>query len=112
MATSLFNVRMEDELIDTIEGLSRDLGVKKSVWAREVLGVVALGGVTMEQLTALVAANGKAGESPHPERFLTIQAQTARRETMSRDCVHPLTARRRMPFTVLCSSCGAVVKRT
>jgi hypothetical protein len=66
----------------------------------------------MEQLTALVAANGMAGESPHPDRFLTIQAQTARRETMSRGCAHPLTARKRMPFTVVCGSCGVVVKRT
>lgn len=112
MATSLLNVRMEDEMQDLIEARADEMGVKKSVWVREILGAVVLGGVTMEQLNALVAANGKQGESPHPERFLTIQAQTARRETMARDCAHPLTARRRMPFTVLCGLCGTVVKRT
>lgn len=112
MPTSLFNVRLDDDLLDAIEALADAMGVKKSVWAREVLGAVAIGGVTMEQLTALVAANGLAGESPHPERFLTIQSQTARRETMSRACAHPLTARQRMPFTIICGACGEVVKRT
>ena len=112
MATSLFNVRVDDELEDAIIACAEAMGVKKSVWAREVLGAVALGGVTMEQLTLLVAANGESAQSPHPERFLTLQAQTARRELLSKTCLHPLTARKRMPFTVLCGVCGEVVKRT
>jgi hypothetical protein len=112
MATSLFNVRVDDELEDAIIRCAAEMGVKKSVWAREVLGAVALGGVTMEQLTLLVASNGEQAQSPHPERFLTLQAQTARREHLSRSCSHPLPARKQMPFTVVCSLCGDVVKRT
>jgi predicted transcriptional regulator len=112
MATSLFNIRVDDDLQDAIDACAKALGVKKSVWAREVLGAVALGGVTMEQLTLLVASNGEQAKSPHPERFLTIQAQTARRELLSKTCSHPLPARKHMPFTVVCSLCGDVVKRT
>lgn len=112
MTTSLFNFRVDDDLLDATEAYADALGVKKSVLAREILGAVILGGVTMEQLTALVAANGRSGETPHPQRFLTIQAQTARRQTLSRGCAHPVTAFKRMPFTIMCGVCGEVVKRT
>lgn len=112
MTTSLFNFRADDELHDAVEAMADQLGVKKSVLAREILGAVVLGGVTMEQLTAIVAENGLSSETPHPQRFLTIQAQTARRQTLSRGCIHPVTAYKRMPFTVICGVCGEVVKRT
>lgn len=112
MGTTLFNVRVDDDLEDAIIAAANAMGVKKSVWAREVLGAVALGGVTMDELAELVRLKGLQGESPHPDRFLTIQAQTARRRTLGANCIHPLTARKQMPFTVVCGLCGETVKRT
>lgn len=112
MTSNMFNFRVDDDLWDACVQAADTLGVNKSVWAREILGAVALGGVTMEDLTALVAAKGLAGETPHPERFLTLQGQTGRKDQAARACLHPVTGWKRMPFTVVCGVCGDVVKRT
>jgi hypothetical protein len=109
--TNMFNFRVDDDMDIAIEESAGAAGLKKSVWAREVLGAVALGGVTLEQLADLVQANGKQGESPHPERFLTVQGQVGRKDR-NPDCIHPLTARKRMPFTIICGICKTVVKHT
>lgn len=107
----MFNFRVDDDLDDAIQECADGMGVKKSVWAREILGAVAYGGVTMEQLADLVAANQMQGNSPHPVRFLTVQGQVGRADRKP-DCLHPLTARKRMPFTIICGVCKTVVKRT
>ena len=112
MTSNMFNFRVDDDLDDAIVAAAKKLGVNRSVWAREILGAVALGGVTMEDLTLLVEAKGNAGESPHPERFLTLQAQIGRKYAATQKCIHPVTGRKRMPFTIICGVCGDVVKRT
>jgi hypothetical protein len=110
--TSLFNCRMEDELLDAIEESAQREGLKKSMWAREVMGAVALGGVTLAQLHELIKANGLHDQSPHPAKHLTLQGQTGRTEEIARKCAHPLPARRQLAFRQICSLCGQTVKRS
>lgn len=110
--SQLFNFRVDDDLNTAIEEAADGAGIKKSVWAREVLGAVALGGVTLVQLADLIEGNGTGALSPHPARFLTLQGQTGRRYATEQACLHPVTAYKRLPFTVICGLCGGVVKRT
>lgn len=109
--TSLFNCRMEDDLLDAIEEAATKAGLKKSMWAREVMGAVALGGVSLEQLHELIKANGLHDQSPHPDKHLTLQGQTGRTEEIARKCVHPTPARRQLAFRQICTLCGQTVKR-
>ena len=111
MATSLFNVRLEDELQDAVDARSSEEGLKKSTWAREVLGAIAYGGVTLEELHGFVQEKTE-GKNLHPDRHLALQGQTGRQDETARRCVHPVTARKQMVFSVMCSLCGATVKRT
>lgn len=112
MATSLFNFRVSDDLDLAIEESAKAAGVKKSMWAREVLGAVALGGVTLDDLAQLIALRGNSDQSPHPQRQLVLQGSTGRLDEAQRDCVHPVTGRKQLAFSVICSVCGATVKRT
>lgn len=112
MATSLFNVRVDDELSDAIEARAAELGLKKSAWAREVLGAVALGGVTLDDLNVLVERRGLTEQSPHPERHLALQGMLGRQDTIAKRCSHPLTARKQLAFSQICGVCGQTVKRT
>jgi hypothetical protein len=112
VATSLFNVRLEDELQDGIDARADEEGLKKSTWAREVLGAVVFGEITLEDLHALVQAKGTAGQSVHPDRHLALQGMTGRQDDVVRRCTHPATARKQMVFSVMCSLCGSTVKRT
>lgn len=112
MTTSLFNVRVDDDLSDAIEASAEASGLKKSAWAREVLGAVALGGVTLQDLNDLIKSKGLTDQSPHPERYLSLQGQTGRQESIVRRCIHPLTARKQLAFAQVCGLCGATVKKT
>lgn len=112
MVTSLFNVRVDDDLADAIERCAADAELKKSTWAREVLGAVALGGVTLQDLHDLIKARGAGGQSPHPTRAIALQAQTGRMDDVQRRCSHPFTARKQLAFSVMCGICGVTVKRT
>ena len=112
MTTSLFNVRVDDDLSDAIDASAELAGLKKSAWAREVLGAVALGGVTLEDLNRLINSRGLGGLSPHPERHLTLQGATGRLDDTQRRCLHPSTARQQLAFSVMCRLCGGTVKRT
>lgn len=112
MTTSMFNVRVDDTLLDAIEDAAERVGLRKSVWAREVLGAVALGGVTLDDLTVLVQQRNGSGTSPHPERYLAVQSLQGRTDRVVKACTHPLTARQQLPFTIVCGLCGTVVKRT
>jgi hypothetical protein len=112
MPTEMFNVRVDDTLLDAIEASAASVGLKKSVWAREVLGAVALGGVTLDDLTALVASRNGSEVSPHPARYLAVQKIQGRTDVAARGCKHPVTARQRLPFTEVCGVCKTVVKRT
>lgn len=111
MATQLFNMKVDDELAEAIEKAAADSGLRKSVWAREVLASVALGGVTLEQLRELVDRAGLVGADPHPARYLPLQGQTGRSIKKQASCKHPVTAIRQLPFTDVCSLCGATVRR-
>lgn len=112
MGSPLFNVRVSDELDLAITEAAEAVGVKKSVYAREVLAAVVLGGVTLEELRAIVVRNGRQDESPHPERYLSLQIQEGRRTSVEQGCLHPVHARKQLTFTVVCGVCGATVKRT
>lgn len=112
MATSLFNVRVDDDLSDAIDVCADEAGLKKSTWAREVLGAVALGGVTLADLNELIRKRGTMGQSPHPERHLGLQSQSGRMDDIQRRCLHPVTGRKQLAFSVMCGACGATVKRT
>lgn len=112
MATSLFNVRLEDELQDGLDARASVEGLKKSTFAREVLSAVVYGQVTLEDLHALVKAKGATGSTVHPDRHLALQGMTGRQDEVARKCTHPVTARKQMVFSVMCSVCGATVKRT
>lgn len=107
----LFNVRVDETLLDAIEEAAGSAGLRKSVWAREVLGAVALGGVTLDMLRQLVDTIGLEPTSPHPARYLPLQGQTGRSEKAQARCKHPVTAIKRLPFTDVCGLCGATVKR-
>lgn len=107
MATVLFNVRVDETMMEAIEAAAEDAGLKKSTWAREVLGAVALGGVTLEQLAALVEGD----VSPHPKRMIPLQGRIGRRENLVRKCTHPPTAWQELPFTTVCKVCGDVLRR-
>ena len=110
--SQLFNFRVDDDLEEAIKEAAEAAGVKRSVWAREVLGAVAIGGVTLHELADIVEARGTGGGSPHPERFLALQGQVGRRHAVEQACIHPVTGRKRLPFTIVCGVCGGVVKRT
>lgn len=110
--SQLFNFRVDDDLDEAIKGAAEAAGLKRSVWAREVLGAVAIGGVTMDELADLVESRGLSGQSPHPERFLALQGQVGRRYAAEQACLHPVSGHKRMAFTVICGVCGGVVKRT
>jgi hypothetical protein len=114
MATSLFNCRMEDDLIDAVDAAAEQEGLKKSTWAREVLGACAIGGVTLADLNALIKAKGLLAQSPHPERHLALQGMTGRtaEEQKTRGCLHPVPGRKQLAFSVICGVCGATVKKT
>lgn len=105
--TVLFNVRVAAGLLDAIENAAAEAGLKKSVWAREVLAAVAVGGVTLEDLRDLVQVGSV---SPHPARYLALQGQSGRSEGRRAVCSHPSTAIQALPFTDLCRLCGATVK--
>ena len=111
MGSPLFNFRVSDEMDDAITREAERVGVKKSVYAREIIAAVVLGGVTLAELKTIVDRNGKADESPHPERYLTLQIQEGRRASVEQGCLHPVTARKQLTFTVICGLCGATVKR-
>lgn len=106
--TQMFNVRLEFELFDAIDKAAEDAGVTRSVWAREVLASVALGGVTLEQLRDLVQGQG---QSPHPGRYLPLQGRIGRSERLQASCIHPPTAVTQLPFTDVCGLCGKVLRR-
>lgn len=111
MSTSLFNVRLDDDLIDDIEARAAEVGVKKSVWAREVLAACAQGGVTMEDLKKLMELRGTTG-SPHPARHLTLQGTTGRiAEGVTGRCIHPRAGRIQLAFSQRCGVCGAELKK-
>ena len=113
MTTSMFNVRLDDPLMDAVEAAAESSGLKKSVWAREVFGAVALGGVTLEELADLVAKHGGThGQTPHPARYLALQHLQGRRGTTVKGCLHPEHLKKRLPFTVVCGVCGEVLKKT
>lgn len=113
LVTKMFNVRVDETLGDAIDAAAEGSGLKKSVWAREVLGAVALGGVTLDDLTRIVAERGVgAGLTPHPARYLALGHLQGRREPVVRGCVHPETARKHLPFSVVCGLCGEVLKKT
>lgn len=105
----LFNVRISPDLDEAIVAAHTKEGVTKSLWAREVLGAVALGGVTLEELRVLVSRKADV-LSPHPVRHLSLQGQTGRKEAAVAVCSHPATAIKRLPFTDLCGLCGTTVR--
>lgn len=110
--TQLFNVRVTPELFDAIEDAAAAEGLRKSVWAREVLGAIAMGGVTLAQLRALLDADpASVGVTPHPSRYLALQGQNARSDKLQAQCSHPSTAVRKLPFTDVCGVCGATLRR-
>lgn len=112
MSTEMFNVRLEAEMVDAIEAAAKAAGLRKSPWAREVLAVVALGGVSLEDLRTLLDERGvTGGVSPHPVRNLMLQGQTGRKDQAVSGCLHPPTAITKMPFTDVCSLCGATVRK-
>lgn len=112
MTTPLFNCRMDEDLQDAVEEAAEKEGLKKSAWGREVMAACAYGGVTLEDLAALVEAKGVTGKTVHPERHLALQGQVGRQTDKQARCVHPLPARKRMAFSVICGVCGVTVKRT
>lgn len=112
VTTSLFNCRMEDDLLDAIDAKAADEGLNRSTWAREILGAAAIGGVTLQDLNALIEAKGNTGQSPHPERHLALQGMTGRQEEKKANCLHPVTGRKQLAFAVICGVCGSTVKRT
>lgn len=99
-------------MLDAIDVAAEKEGLKKSTWGREVLGACAIGGVTLEDLHALVKAKGLADQSPHPGRQLPLQAQPGQMPVELRNCKHPLTARKQLAFSQLCTVCKQTVKRT
>ena len=109
MSTVMFNVRVDESMMDAIEDAAEAAGVRKSVWAREVLAAGALGGVTLEELRVIVARQ-EGSISPHPERYLPLQGQTGRSERRQASCTHPVTAKKQLPFIDVCGLCGATVK--
>ena len=112
MTTRMFNVRVDDTLGDAIDDAAEAGGITRSVWAREVLGSVALGGVTLEDLRRLVSAHSNGGvvPSPHPARTLVLQGQIGRRNQIQAGCLHPATAIKHLPFTDVCGLCGETVR--
>ena len=88
--TKMLNVRVDEDLLGRIDSAAEDAGVSRSVWMREIL------------------AHAVDAE-PHPQRALALQASTAKSE-LARQCMHPTTARRRLPFQEVCTLCGARVK--
>lgn len=104
MPSSMFNCRVEPELLAAIEKAAAEHGIRKSVWAREVLAAAASG------LFDPMAVRGDGQVSPHPARFLALQAGEASRAKANGDCVHPVTAIKELPFTDLCGVCGVVVR--
>lgn len=105
MTTKMFNVRIEDELWETIDKAAADVGVTRSVWAREVLAAAAYGLIRLTDVQRDATLPG-----PHPARFLALQATQAARADTDGACVHPPGAIRELPFTDVCSLCSAVVR--
>jgi hypothetical protein len=114
MTTSMFNFRVEGEMLVAIEAAADAAGLAKSTWAREILGAVAIGGVTMEDLRLLVEARqeGRPVVSPHPVRHLALQGPPGRRDQVARSCVHPESGWKRLPFSIVCGVCGDTVRKT
>lgn len=110
MTMSVFNFRIDDDLDDAITATVEREGLRKSMWAREVLGAVALGGVTLDQLRELVEANGRRDQKPHPARF-SVQPIQPRQETGLGRCRHPKTAIKNLVFTDVCTVCDQVVRQ-
>lgn len=113
MTTRMFNVRVERDLEDAIEKAAADAGLRKSVWAREVLAVVALGGVPLSSLSQLVTGLDRPAGTPgpHPARFIALQSSQRLRYARSGACIHPPQALRVLPFTDVCGLCGTVVRQ-
>lgn len=107
-AAKPFNVRMEPELREAMERYSAADGTKNvSTWAREALaGVVALGGL---RALKAVLPDEQTTLSPHPQRALALQATSVAVTRPTGECVHPSTARERLPFSTVCRLCGATV---
>ena len=106
----VFTVKMPQELVAAIEGEAERAGMRKSAWVREVLGAVALGGVSMRDIAALAGA--QKGVSPHPDRHLPVQMRPGRTDRLRRECQHPVTALVRLPFSVVCRGCGDTGRST
>lgn len=111
MATAMFNVRVDVELFDAIEDAAAREGVTKSVWAREVMGAVAIGGVTLRDLGGIMDGRKVVNVSPHPARQIVLGGVTGRTEKVAEGCAHPLSAVKQLPFTDVCGLCGYVLRR-
>lgn len=109
MPAKPFNVRMEEDLREAISKYRALDGVQNdSVWAREALaGVVALGG--LQKLRDVLESVEMPFEA-HPARSLALQASPLGRSAPTGECTHPPTARRQLPFSVVCGLCGSRVK--
>ena len=90
----LINVRVDEELDEAIKSAAAALGVTRSVWMRE----------------ALASAADMNGGAAHPARALTLQATQVKSRRNDGRCIHPATARRQLPYSVLCTLCGVTMK--
>ena len=101
----MFNVRVEPALEDAIVKAAERAGLRKSVWAREVLLAAASG-----LFDPMLVRSEGGTVSPHPARFLALQAGEAYRAQQAGTCVHPPTALKELPFTDVCGLCGTVIR--
>lgn len=110
--TPVLTFRADKLFVQAIDDAARQEELPRSAFIREVLAVVALGGVTIGELRVLLDASKRDAVSPHPEGFVGIRHVVRRSEILDGECKHPTPALRRHAFTVVCDVCGKTVKRT
>jgi hypothetical protein len=113
MATKMMNFRAEETLADAVDVAAEKAGVSRSVWLREVVAMVAFGLVDLSAVTAGTTPDDRPSgtPSPHPARFLALQAASRTTVTVDESCKHPVTAKKSLPFTDVCGLCGAVLRQ-
>jgi len=91
----MVSFRAEPDAIKLFDQAAEECDVSRSVWLREA---------------AMAALEDPGAVLPHSRRALAVQARQLGASENLDACVHPLTARRDLPFSVICSICGQVVR--